>query len=102
MKKYIKAMTIRDMRIDAVSRTVYSFKTAYSVTYVNPDGYGGADREYTEKDVPKRVLNFIENESVNTCHTEGRQGWRGSYVYDVFWRKGTPEAEMGKTIDKVE
>lgn len=93
-------MTIRDMRIEAVSRTQYSYsykasRTTYSVTYVNPNGLGSDDREYTQDNVPKRVLQFIENESVNTTHTEGNQGgWGGHYIYDVFWRKGTPEADF--------
>lgn len=47
MKRYVKAMTIRDMRVEAVSRTVYKHMTKYSVTYVNPTGFGGADKEYT-------------------------------------------------------
>ena len=97
MKRYVKAMTIRDMRIDAVSRTQFSSMAKYSVTYVNPNGFGGADKDYTQDNVPKRVLNFIENESVNTCHTEGNNNWRGHYTYDVFWRKGTPPAELGRS-----
>jgi hypothetical protein len=100
MKRYINATTIRDMRIDAVSRTQYSSsykasRVTYNVTYVNPNGLGRDDREYNQDNVPKRVLQFIENESVNTTHTEGnRVGWGGHYIYDVFWRKGTPEADV--------
>lgn len=94
MKRYVRAMTIRDMQIQSLSRHQYSYKTIYNVSYVNPDGFGGTDREYTQDNVPKRVLDFIENDSVNTCHTESNDGWRGHCIYDVFWRKGSPEADV--------